>query len=422
MNHWFQLNYSLSGIFLATIFKTAGLPVLCLIIALSLVFATREPLLLSVSVPVLMPIVLVLAGTALGWRFGQSNAVLALIVLLLSYFALGRVGLASDQQTFQQIIYAGVSILLPANLLIFALFEERGLLNPWGLLRLALILGQALGLYWIAEYGDSSAHKSAAALFHYRFLPFGSDRWTSLPELSLSVHILAFLILSVRLGLTRSPIGGGFLGATVAGALAFLNVSESSSVQIFLITAMAILTTSILQVVYRMAFIDELTGIPGRRALMMDMRKLGPNYVIAMCDIDHFKQFNDTYGHNIGDQVLRMVAGQLSRVGGGGKAYRYGGEEFSILLPGKNKRTAKPFLEEIRTGVAQSSFHIRAKDRPKSKPKRKAKKSGARKVFVTISIGFADTQKNNQPATEILKQADAALYRAKKAGRNCVSA
>lgn len=79
-----------------------------------------------------------------------------------------------------------------------------------------------------------------------------------------------------------------------------------------------VLVTSIIQDSYSMAFTDELTGLPSRRALKQDMMKLGMNYVIAMLDIDHFKKFNDTYGHDTGDEALKLVASVIKDVTGGG--------------------------------------------------------------------------------------------------------
>jgi len=84
-------------------------------------------------------------------------------------------------------------------------------------------------------------------------------------------------------------------------------------------TAGLVLVFAVLEHGYDIAYRDELTGLPGRRAFNDVMAQLGGTYAIAMCDVDHFKKFNDTYGHDTGDQVLRMVAAQLSQVGGGGQ-------------------------------------------------------------------------------------------------------
>jgi diguanylate cyclase (GGDEF)-like protein len=69
------------------------------------------------------------------------------------------------------------------------------------------------------------------------------------------------------------------------------------------------------------------------------MMSLGHRFTIAMLDIDHFKRFNDTYGHEVGDQVLKMVAAKLGQVRKGGRAFRYGGEEFALVFPNRSART-----------------------------------------------------------------------------------
>jgi diguanylate cyclase (GGDEF)-like protein len=91
---------------------------------------------------------------------------------------------------------------------------------------------------------------------------------------------------------------------------------------------------------YDMAYRDELTGLLGRRALNDRLKGLARQYVIAKMDVDHFKKYNDTHGHDIGDEVLKMVARQIGAVGGGGTAYRYGGEEFCVVFAVKTLNTA----------------------------------------------------------------------------------
>ena len=80
--------------------------------------------------------------------------------------------------------------------------------------------------------------------------------------------------------------------------------------------------------------LDELTDLPSRRSFNDAKLRLGNTYTVAMVDVDHFKHFNDTYGHDAGDQVLRMVAARIAEVSGGGKGYRYGGEDVAVLFPG----------------------------------------------------------------------------------------
>src|SRR5947209_4608763 len=141
-----------------------------------------------------------------------------------------------------------------------------------------------------------------------------------------------------------------------------------------------------------MAFLDELTGLPGRRAFNEAALKLGENYSLAMVDVDHFKNFNDTYGHECGDQVLCMIATKLAAVTGGGKAYRYGGEEFAIIFPELSSRQATVYLERLRHTIASSPFVLRGTERRKAskKDRSKTRQKHANEVQVTVSIGVAN--------------------------------
>lgn len=197
-----------------------------------------------------------------------------------------------------------------------------------------------------------------------------------------------------------------------------------------------------------MAFRDELTDLPGRRMLEEQLLGLGPVFTVAMVDVDHFKKFNDTHGHDVGDQVLRMVGARLAEVGGGGRAYRYGGEEFSVLFPDKTIGEALPELEALRSAIENHVLVPRAEERrqskredgdrrastrrpgsngiPKASPRstRHAGNKGgieARSLSVTVSIGVAQRNRRLHTPATVLRAADEALYRAKHAGRNRIS-
>ena len=117
-----------------------------------------------------------------------------------------------------------------------------------------------------------------------------------------------------------------------------------------------------------------------------------------------------------------MVASHLNRVGGGGRSFRYGGEEFTILFSGKSREDAFPYLEKLRKSIEDAQFVLRGKSRPKKPPrKQKKEKAQPKTVSVTISIGVAEPNKNRAKPSSVLKAADQALYRAKKRGRNCVA-
>jgi diguanylate cyclase (GGDEF)-like protein len=186
-----------------------------------------------------------------------------------------------------------------------------------------------------------------------------------------------------------------------------------------------ILLAGVLHESHRLAFRDQLTGLPGRRALEERLRSLGSTYVIAMADVDHFKSFNDTHGHDIGDQVLRLVAGRLAEVGGGGAAFRYGGEEFSVIFAGMTAQEAQPHLEAVRRAIEDYRMAVRGEDRPKQSKEgenRRGETGAAKSLSVTVSIGYAAPSAAGEPPAQVLKAADQALYRAKQGGRNRVSA
>lgn len=171
---------------------------------------------------------------------------------------------------------------------------------------------------------------------------------------------------------------------------------------------------------YFLAYRDELTSLPSRRALKQLSLSLGKKYTLAMMDIDHFKKFNDKYGHDIGDQVLKLVASKLTKVKGGGKVFRYGGEEFTVVFPRKDVQHAAIELEKLRQSIADYKMIIRQPVRKTKESRGKRQQTEEKSVSVTISIGVA-ARVNGQKFDQALKSSDEALYRAKKSGRNNVS-
>ena len=228
---------------------------------------------------------------------------------------------------------------------------------------------------------------------------------------------LILLVLALR----RRRIEQGLAWALVATVLGML---DARGLVFYAGAAGVILVMTVLEHGYDIAYRDELTGLLGRRAFNSMMGQLGRTYAIAMCDVDRFKDFNDTYGHDAGDQVLRMVATKLSQVGGGGRTFRYGGEEFLVVFRGRSAAQAAPFVEHVRNAVAETRFVLRSPDRPVNKPfkvRAPQQPNDVRpSVGITISIGLAERSHRHSTPELVLDAADAALYRAKEAGRNCV--
>lgn len=354
------------------------------------------------------------AGVLLGWRFNRSRLVLALLVLALAdrsllYFA-GAPGTG-------RLALPAVAFLLPLNLAALSLLSERGVFTSRGLLRLGLVLGQLpvlAVLEWLWPVG-------AAAALEHRFVAARLLDRLALPQPALLAFGAAFLLLTLRFFLNPKPLEKGFLWALGAAFLALSVAHGGLAGTVYLATAGLILVISLIETSYAMAYRDELTGLPARRALNEALLELGNHYAVAMVDIDHFKKFNDRYGHDAGDQLLRRVAAHLSEVTGGGKAFRYGGEEFALLFPGQSVDEALPHLEAVREAIAASSFTLRGHDRPRQKPQQPRTSGGARKqVAVTVSIGVAERDERKTSPPQVLRAADKALYRAKKGGRDQV--
>jgi two-component system chemotaxis response regulator CheY len=165
------------------------------------------------------------------------------------------------------------------------------------------------------------------------------------------------------------------------------------------------------------AHTDPLTEAANRRHLDADLqgivdrsKRYGHRYCAAFCDIDSFKSYNDSFGHLAGDEAIRLVShtiqGQLRR---GDGLYRYGGEEFLVLLPEQSLAGSKECMERIRAAVS-------------SLPD--GSEGGVLARCITISVGIAELliKPGEDPVQSWLQRADAALYRAKAKGRNCVEA
>jgi len=214
----------------------------------------------------------------------------------------------------------------------------------------------------------------------------------------------------------KAPKGFGFLHDWVESSYPSLPIVAAFTI------ICAILLHAIFRAYWQRVYIDELTDISNRRALDEQLAHMSGEYAIAMMDIDHFKAFNDTYGHDEGDNVLKLVGGLLNEELGD-KVYRYGGEEFCAVFSGVNGEDAYMFVNKVRRKLEERDFYIRkpnSKREQTSASDRKKKKNNGKKVQVTISIGLASPDKQAKTPEEVIKLADQALYKAKKKGRNCV--
>ena len=357
-------------------------------------------------------------GVVMGWYFNRSRIVFALVVLALAGLALPRA--AGDHLAVEgtsRALFLAVAALLPLNLAGFATLKERGLFTASGVSRLAAIATQFLAVDLTIRWEWNTPHEWLA----YPLADVWLTAWTPLPQVSLAAFGLAAVLLVARCVLRRDPIDAGFLWALVSSLAALQGIRWGWAPSLLLATGGLTLIWALLETTYRMAYYDELTGLPGRRALNEALLRVGSRYAVAMVDVDHFKRLNDVFGHDVGDQALRMVAGRLSGITGGGKPFRYGGEEFVVLFARASAAEALPHLEAARRAIADASFILRGPRRPRKKPATPRTPRGPQvTVALTVSIGLAepDQRKGNASPQQVLRAADKALYRAKGAGRN----
>ena len=355
---------------------------------------------------------LLIYGTAafLAWRFHSTRVLFAATALAVADAGLGS---AAGDPGAAAVVRDLAAILLPANLVALTFLKEKGFFS-----RNTVVAGATLGAQVAFTLLLCRPEMQAASLLETQFLPPQAVRWSSAPQAAVLIFIASFLFLAARFVLLRNPVESGTFWALVASLAAF----SSAQPGVWLMIAGAVLAVTVVENSYVMAFHDQLTGLPARRAFYRMASMLPERYALAMADVDHFKQFNDTYGHETGDQVLRMVAARMGRVTGGGKAFRWGGEEFVILFPGKSAADALEHLELLRQLVETSSFVLRGRDRGK----RTAEDRGhaaprAHEVWVTVSIGVAEGLSHDD-LHAVMASADTAVYAAKNAGRNRVEA
>jgi diguanylate cyclase (GGDEF)-like protein len=399
------------------------------------------------------------AGLLLALRFNSSRVLFSLLVLLLAhravaFFSNGQVQTGNVLTGPGRMAVALAALLIPLNFIVFAAMRERGLIIAGIAPRFGLLFLESVVFAVLCRPENSPAnplHPGAAAFPLWILLSF----------------VAATAVFVRRFFQTRKPIEPGFVWSVAAVFLWLQFAPVGKAPDAYVATAALILAASLIETSYVLAYHDELTGIRGRRAFNESLLSLDQQYAIAIVDIDHFKKFNDTYGHDVGDQVLCMVAKRLSDVGGDGAAFRCGGEEFAIVFRNTSAKEAFEHLDTLRQIIEKSTFQVRGADRRderlaqrnsagrsqrnvetnsdrragtlKSDRRKSTKKKAAaappseqEELFpqpaspspdhlsVTVSIGVAEPSTRNRQPEQVIQSADQALYRAKHNGRNRV--
>ncbi len=342
-----------------------------------------------------LPYILALAVLLMALYFNQS-ALFYLGLMVFTAWWLTTAGMANN--LIDDVFFTACCLIV----LLISLLPEKGLMTfaAWAShLLVGLVGGLAYGLFsrtpdWFVTVMNSS---------------LGPVSWFSSTTLGQAVLLLALLTALVLLLLfVLRGKRQGFNGLITLLAVWMMLLWPNQSVALMLLcsSGLLILLFSAMQHTWHLAYVDELTDLPGRRALEEKLQRSLGIYALAMVDVDHFKKFNDSYGHDVGDDVLRMIAAKIDAVTGGGKAFRYGGEEFTIVFNNHSADEIKHHLQSLIENIADTPFVVNR--RANQKPK---------KVQVTVSIGLTDSI-HKTSAEQTIKVADEALYQAKKKGRN----
>ena len=357
------------------------------------------------------PAVLLIAVVALAWRFERSRLAWAAVLVGAAWLALELLPAGRWPR-----VIAPMCVLVPLALAALAVDDDRPLATPAGLAQLVLLLGvTSVAVALVAA--PIPSFENALALLR---VPPSDGTFLAVTGAALVAFTLAALVIGGLLVRRRRPTEAGLLLLLPALLFMFASPADGPTRAAWALAAAGILALAVVESAFALAYLDELTGLHSRRSLNSALRRLSSPYAIAVADIDRFKSVNDTYGHETGDQVLRMVASHLGTVRDG-RAYRSGGEEFTLLFPGLDTVEAYHRVEELRAGIEEAGFRLRSSDRPK-KDARGARARGSSEgrgmLEVTISAGVADARDGDGDPEATMAAADRALYAAKRNGRN----
>ena len=343
----------------------------------------------------------------------RIRPMLVVLCIVLANLAFAYFAPVAQESVMTSVLFPLISFLLPLNLFLWVLLPEKGVTNrSYNVFVISVISLQLVFLYWFMKelplQWVEELSRPIAPNLEYIHLPFMgaftfliagfaiSLRLQKQQQLKIFDHSTLFILLLMGFALNQHNMPGVF--------------------QLVSMLSIIIVMLTMVFDAHHIAYTDELTGLKNRRALNEHLMSLGNKYAIVMIDIDFFKQFNDSYGHDLGDEVLRMVASILNSVKLGGKAFRFGGEEFTLVFKYKQVNEIENELQRLRMAVEDEQIEVMLtpnKKAIKNQPK-------SRMVNVTISLGASQCSKQCSDANKVLKQADQGLYQAKDKGRNCL--
>ena len=348
-----------------------------------------------------LPILIFVAVAILGKAINQSRIVM---VCLLFSAHCAFLSIPSVLSLFK-LSYVSASFI--TNFSLFASFSallvlgESRIFGPYGFVwTLAIFIPPVI--LWDASQLEGSFFRK---LYDLRPLGIPSSIWP-LPEMILIPFFAFILVTTFWVNRSLRIFSNSLVLCSFPIFVSEIYANHAGMILTCYMTMGSVLLFSVLRMYWNRVYMDELTSLPNRRALDEKLQNMDGEYLIAMVDIDKFKDCNDNYGHTEGDNVLRCVAGHLEKHTRG-RVFRYGGEEFTLIFENGNKDEIVNLINNMRESLADRKFFLRGKD-----------KTEAENVQLTISIGLAESSESMPVAQQVIEAADQALLKAKEEGRN----
>jgi diguanylate cyclase (GGDEF)-like protein len=356
-----------------------------------------------------LPYIFALIAIIMSVWYQNSNTFYLVCFILLAYIFMNAS--YSKPQILRDVVTM-TSILVPINTVWLAFSKERGITSNYGRNKAIIIFGQIIWII-ISMIGKSGSQPINGV----------SESVIGVKAPAIVLYVLSIAVVLSSYILRKQYMNLIYILVLIMSFISLHFASRPALVSIFTSAAFCIIVIALLDLSYSLVFYDALTGVLSRRALEQEFLRLGSNYAMAMVDLDHFKKINDNFGHDVGDEVLKMVASVMTKNAGNGKVFRYGGEEFVVLFSGNPYNDIIFQLEKMRKAIERRPFIIRAEDRPKERPEkiRSGASKGRGSINITVSIGVAQKNDTLRTCQDVIKKADEALYKSKSSGRNIVT-
>jgi len=381
-------------------------PALLLPLAAAGAMAHQLPASLATAVDA-APLLVLGGGALLGLVTRRARLMVGVIILALADSALVNVGSRS--------VFDAVALLLPLNLAVVVWLGDENPFAGRGGLLFAITLLQAAVIAVLLNPGLAPVIES----LDLSIVSASLGTWTGLPRLAFCSFAAALGLLVAQFFMYGQTLAAGAAWALVASFLALDGVSTGGPVGVHFAAAGALLLAGATREPRQVIATDETTGLPARIELQRAVRRLTKPYTVAYVEVDDFAVFRAEHGIEGAHRILRLVARQLRRMGGGGHAYSCEGPTFAVLFPGVPAKSAMRCLDAVRIAVEDLTVEVSVAGPP---PASRTLRAGVveRTVSVTISAGVAEAQPGENPRL-VLEAAEQALTRARQAGMNRVS-